>query len=308
MPSQSQSSYRWLHFTGRALFSGLMICCLTDVACSQARVASAQYDVTRKRMDLIEPGTVIGKEAPKGWTYLLYKSRPRLGAGDVAQVPPTVMRSSDTVFSALLAKVERERGDEGRYRLARVAAGVGVKVDGKDTILTPDTRKKMGVDLPLLGRMALDRSYAHLQEAVWVVRSDTLDIFDSPGQMVLDGKHRAVVIRNAVLLDAKTGRLDPLLWMIELDGRGGYKGVSGGIEWMKLNMLADTVLHVDANEFVLGVPTEMSFAMMRLPEGKKQLPVTDDLKPLLGRERLTKEMTVELETKLRESMRRGEAP
>jgi hypothetical protein len=259
-------------------------------------------------MDLIEPGTVIDKEAPKGWTHLLSKSRPKLGAGDVAQVPPTVAKSADIVFSALVARVERERGGQGRYRLARVAAGVGVNVDGKDTIHSPDSRRKLGVNLTLLGRMALDRSYAHLQEAVWVARSDTVAIFDSPGQMLLGGKHRAVVIRTAILLDEKTGQLDPLLWMIELDERGGYKGVSGGIEWMKLNVLADTILHVDANEFVLGVPTEMSFAMMRLPEGKKQLPVTDALKPLLGRERLTKEMTIELETKLRESLRRGEGP
>jgi len=291
--------------TGRTLLSAVLICCLTDVACSQSRIPAANYDVSRRRMDLIEPGTVIDKEAPKGWTHLLSKSRPKLGAGDVAQVPPMVAKSSDIVFSALVAKVEREKGEQGRYRLARVAAGVGVKVDGKDTILSPDVRKKLGINLPLLGRMALERSYDHLREAVWVVRSDTLAIFDSPGQMLLEGKHRAVVIRTALLLDAKTGQLDPLLWMIQLDGRG-YKGVLGGIEWMKLNMLADTVLHVDANEFVLGVPTEMSFAMMRLPEGKKQLPVTSDLKPLLGRERLTKEMTIELETKLRESLRRGE--
>ncbi|MGH7168762.1 MAG: hypothetical protein ACRELG_00600, partial [Gemmataceae bacterium] len=141
-----------------------------------------------------------------------------------------------------------------------------------------------------------------------VARSDTLAIFDSPGQMLLEGKHRAVVIRTALLLDAKTGQLDPLLWMIQLDGRGGYKGVSGSIEWMKLNMLDDTVLHVDANEFVLGLPTEMSFATMRLPKGKKQLPVTENIKPLLGRKRLTKEMTIALETKLRESLGAARRP
>jgi hypothetical protein len=299
---------RFLRLLARILFTGLVICCLTDVACSQSRFPANDYDLSRQRMDLIEPGTVIEKAAPKGWTHLLSKSRPRLGAGDVAKVPVSVAKSSDIVFSALLAKVEREGGDQVRYRLRRVAAGVGVKVDGKDTILSPDARKKWGISLTLLGRMALDRSYDHLQEAVWVARSDSLAIFDAPGQMLLEGKHSAVVIRTAVLVDDKTGRLDPLVWMIRLDDGGGYKGASGRIEWMEINRLADTVLHVDSSEFVLGVPTEMSFAMMRLPEGKKQLPITDDLKPLLGRERLTKEMAIELEAKLRDSLRRGPTP
>jgi hypothetical protein len=282
-----------------------MICCLTDLACSQS---GSGYDVTRRRMDVIEPGTVVEKEAPKGWTHLIAKSRPRLGAGDVDKVPERVVASSNTVFSALLAKVERERGDRGLYRLARVAAGVGVKVDGKDTILSPDTRKKWGVNLPLLGRMALDRSYDRLQEAVWVTRSDTMALFDAPGQMVLEGRHRAVVLRTALLLDDKTGRLDPLVWMIELDGSGAYKGASGSIEWERMGDLSDTVLHVDAGEFLLGVPTEMAFATMSLPKGKKQIAITDEMKPLLGRERLSKEMSAELEGKLREALRGAEAP
>jgi hypothetical protein len=304
MPSPSRQPYACVAFIGRALLSGLMICCLTDLACSQS---GSGYDVTRRRLDLIEPGTVVEKEAPKGWTHLIAKSRPRLGAGDVDKVPARVVASSNTVFTALLAKVERERG-EGRYRLARLAAGVGVKVDGKDTIVTPETRKKWGVNLPLLGRMALDRSYDKLQEAVWVARSDTMAVFDAPGQMVLEGRHRAVVIRSAVLLDDKTGRLEPLVWMIELDDSGAYKGASGNIEWERVGEQSDTILHVDANEFVLGVPTEMSFATMGLLKGKKQFPITEDMKPLLGRERLSKEMSAELEGKLRQALRGAEAP
>jgi hypothetical protein len=302
MPSQSASKSRWVHFLGRALFSVLMFCCITDA------FSDDRYDVSRRRVEKIEPGTVVEKEAPKGWTYLLAKSRPRLGAGDVDKVPPMVANSASVIFSALVAKVERDPAGQGGFRLTRLGVGVGAKVGGKDIILSPQTQGRFGANLGLVGRVALERSYAHLDEALWVARSPTMGVFDGPGQMLLGGKHRSVVMRNALLIDEKTGRPDPLVWMIELDDEGRYKGVSGDIQFMRLNDQSDTVLHVDANEFALGLPTEMSFAMMRVPQGKKQIPFTDDLKRLAGQERLSKEMAAELETKLRDALRRAEAP
>jgi hypothetical protein len=67
--------------------------------------------------------------------------------------------------------------------------------------------------------------------------------------------------------------------------------------------MEDCVLHVDAGEFSLGVPSESAFALDRIPQGQKRLAVAEDLKPLAGRMRLTEDMAGQLETKLRAALR-----
>ncbi len=76
MMAQSWHIVRGFRLLGKVLLSGLLVCCLTDVACSQGKTSPA-YDVTLRHLDLIPPGTVIGKEAPKGWTNLIIKSYSR---------------------------------------------------------------------------------------------------------------------------------------------------------------------------------------------------------------------------------------
>ena len=53
------------------------------------------------------------------------------------------------------------------------------------------------------------------------------------------------------------------------------------------------ILHVDANEFCLGLITEKALAMVRLYRGQKQLAFPEDVKPLAGRARLGPESAAE---------------
>jgi hypothetical protein len=300
---------------GKGLFGVLAICCLTNAACPEGtgdrpaealasqRNAGPQpgYDVTPRRLDLIAPGTVVEKTPPKGWSHLIIKSHPRAGTGDVKQLSKSTAQLTALLHTVILANVQAEK--PGRHRLTAVAVGLGTKVNGQDIIVSPEKQKELGANLGFLERMVLSRAQEKLRDVQVVARSNTMALIDCPNLLQRDGKHRPVVLRYAVLVDAASGRLDTLLWVIDRDERGGYVGVSGAMEWLPPNKMEDCVLHVDASEFSLGVPSENAFALDRIPQGQKQLAVTDDLKLLAARMRLTEDMAGQLETKLRAALR-----
>lgn len=144
------------------------------------------------------------------------------------QLSPTADRLSRFLFTAILADVKADKpGDGKRYKLAKVAVGLGMRIRDKDTIITPDTQQRLGAGLGFLARIVLRTAQDKLAEVVVVVRSNTLMVFDSPGLLARDGKHNPVVLRYAVLVDERSGRLNMLLWVLDRTERGEYGGPAG---------------------------------------------------------------------------------
>jgi hypothetical protein len=283
----------------------LLICCLTDVACSEAKSGSG-YDVTLRHLEQVPPGTVIDKEAPKGWSNLIIKSYSRPGAGDMKQLSSTADRLSRLLFTTILADVQADKTGGGqRYKLAKVAVGLGVRIGDKDTIVTPDTHRRLGAGLGILAGVVLRTAQEKLGEIVVVARSRTLMVFDSPGLMLLDGKHKPIVLRYAILVEERTGRLNALVWPLARAEDGKYSGPIGAIQWLPPNLTGDCVLHVDGREFSLGQPTEKAFAMTAPPKGRKEIKVGDDLKSLIARPRFSATTAAELESKLRQVLQQA---
>lgn len=295
---------RGVRLIGKTLLSVLMVCCLTDVACSESKSGTA-YDVTLRRLAQIPPGLVIGKEAPKGWSHLILKSYSRPGAGDVKQLTPTADRLARLLFTAIVADVKSEIHESKgkRYKLAKVAVGLGKRIGGKDTVITPDTQRQLGADLGLLARVVLRKSQEKLGETAVVARSATFLVFDSPSFLVVDNKHKSIVLRYAILVEEKSGRLDALVWPVARDADGKYGETLGAIQWLPPSLADDCVLHIDGDEFSLGQPTEKAFAMTEPPKGRKEIPIGDDLKPLAARPRFTSATAAELESRLREAIK-----
>jgi hypothetical protein len=308
MPTLTRPRRRWFLLAGPLLLGLWAVGGTTERACPQAPAAGNGYDVTRRRLELIAPGTVLDRDAPKGWSHLIIKSHPRVAAGDVDQVSDHTVRLSSFLFTAIVARVQPDRGT-GRppYHLSGLAVGLGTKVNGKDIILSPETQKRLGANLGLLARLVLSTAQERLHDVHVVARSDTLALVDAPALMLRDGRHRPVMLRYALLVEAATGNLETLLWLIDLDAKGGYLGASGPIEWLPPNKHEDCVLHVDAKEFVLGTPTEKAFAMYRMPRGRKQLALPDDLKAAAGQAQLSAALAQELEAKLREALAQSAA-
>jgi hypothetical protein len=289
---------------GKTILSVLMICCLTDFACSDGKSIPA-YDVALRRLDSIPPGTVIVKEAPKDWSHLIVKSYSRPAEGDVNQLSAMADRMARLLFTAIVANVKEENGGgEGKsYKLEKVAVGLGTRIDGKDTIVTPDTQRRLGADLGLLGRVVLRTAQEKIGEIRVVARSASMMVFDSPSFLVVEGKHKPIVFRYVLLVDRKTGRLNALVCALGREGED-YQGPIGRIQCLPPNLTGDCVLHVDGNEFSLGQPTEKAFAAVSPPKGEKEIDAGDELRPLVSRSRFSAASAAELESNLRKILRR----
>jgi hypothetical protein len=259
----------------------------------------ARYDVAPRSIELIPPGTVVEKTAPAPYTHLIVKTYPRLGAGDLDEVNDLTKELASFLHTALVAKVAPYGlNGERRFRLEVVATGFSANVPGRgDIVLSPDTEKKFGANLGFLARIVLSRCYEEQQKCRYVVRSDTMAIVDTPAIMLRDGKHRWAIIRYAFLVSERSGRLDTLVWMIDLDAQGRYAATVGEISWMPPNMIHDGVMHVDASYFTFGVPTDLAFACAAPPQTERRIPIPESLAPHSALPQFTREQarTAEIE-------------
>jgi hypothetical protein len=300
MITQFRPTFGGRRSAGRAIPGALLLACLAAFACSEDRKEAADYDVAVHRIDLIPAGTVIGKEAPSGWSHLILKSHPRAGAGDYRLLSEDSTRLAGLLFTAIVADVKEERG---RYHLDHVADGMGTRIGDQDVIVTPDSQERLGAGLGFLARIVLSTAQERLQEVQLVARSPTFALIDAPNLMLRQGRHRPVVLRYAILVEEKTGRLDTLLWLLDRNDRGGYTGPVGPADWLAPAKIDDCVLHVDRREFTLGTPTEKAFAMNRLPRGEKQVAFPASLKGLASRTHFSAATAADLEAGLRAALK-----
>jgi len=293
---------------GKALLCVLGLCCLTDVACVPGDHGPPAYRVIPQRIEQIAPGTVVGNAAPKGWSHLVIKSYLHPGSGDVAQLSETTRQLAGFLITVMVARAQEEQVDgQIRYRLSRVAVGLGTRINGRDVIISPATQQRLGANLGFLARIVLDKANESQQENLVVIKSRTLAVVDTDAALVRNGKHRPVMLRYALLLDPITGRLDSLVWGIDCDPQRRYRGAFGPIEWLPPNKVQEVALDVDAKEFTLGIPSELAFALTALPRGQKQIPLPDDWKVVASQPRFTPAMAQLLENKLREAVRRADS-
>jgi hypothetical protein len=230
------------------------------------------------------------------------KSWPRLPDDQKQLVNEMTARLAVTGFTATTADVAAEDVQGVRqFRLARLGFGVGTRVRGQDMIVSPATAAQLGADLGFLGRRILAEVSQRQQEIRLVAYSSTAAIVDTPLVMPRGQGHRKVILRYVFLVDQRTGRLDTLVWRIDLDGRGSYEGAVGAIQWLPPQLMMDAVLHIDVREFHLGVPSERAFAVTKLPQGKAlDFPAT--VQEIAGRPRLTAEQARLLLAGLRERL------
>src|SRR5262249_2603636 len=244
-----------------------------------APAARSAPPVAAPRFELIQPGTVIGKDPPKGWSHLIIKSHPRIRPEDLRQVSPLTAELAGFLFTAFVANVDEERaGGEVRYRLGAIAFGVGTSINGRDTIISPATQQRLGANVGLLGGQVLAKVYDGQQNVRLAGFTRTMALVDTPMVMLRGNRHRPIVIRYALLVDAGTGRLETLAWLLDRDDRGGYQGPASALEWLPPGKISDAVLRVDPSEITLGVPSDIAFALVRIPEGQKQIAFPEEVK------------------------------
>jgi hypothetical protein len=257
---------------------------------------SAEYDLTARPPDLIPPGTVVERSPPDGWSHLVIKSLPRVRPAERDKLPALTVRMASWMFTAFLADV---RPEGGRHRLRAIALGFGTPVNGRDTVITPETGKQLGADFGFLGagREILATAYERQKKGVVVIHGPTLGLLDTPVWFRCDGKNKLVRYRYVLLVDAATGRLDVLLW--SLGAEGGGCGDRAEVVRIEPGTIDEAELIPDMSEIKLGVPSEAGFGVDRFPPHAERYLLPPDLRPLAGQTRFTPAEAHALETGLR---------
>lgn len=260
--------------------------------------AATDYDLTPKPAPEIEPGTVVGTTAPRGWSHLVIKSLPRIRADQRAGLHDITIEKAAWMFTAFLADVTRE--SDGTHTLKRLGLGLGAKGEHGDTVVTSDTARKSKVSTGPFGGMILDKGYAVQRRAVLPLWSPGFGLLDTPVWFRCDDTNRLVRYRYALLLDRTTGKLDVLMWSLGADGPGC--GRLTEVVKIAPNTIDAAELVVDRRKAGLLFPDDDAFAVDRLPPGVRR-PLTDALRELAGTTSFTTESARELETRLRDVLR-----
>lgn len=254
---------------------------------------SPTYDLTSKPADSLEPGTIVEKTAPKGWSHLVIKSLPRVREDQKKDLPELTVEKASWMFTAFLANVKK---DGNRYVFEKAALGLGAKAKDRDTILTAETGRKLGGELGLFGGEILTKGYEVQKKAVLVFSGPTMALLDTPVWFRVGDDNKLVRYRYAMLVDAASGRLETIVWRLGTDGVG--TSFEDAV-WLKPDTVDVAELVVDKKKVNrLGIPADDAFAVEKMPEGRK-LPIPAELHKLAAQTRFTADEAYSLDYSLR---------
>ena len=182
-----------------------------------------------------------------------------------------------------------------------MAVGLGTRVGDRDLIVTSGKQAQLGARLDLLQQAILVVSEHELDRIQQVACSETMTLVDLPTVMLRRGQHARAVLRYAVLVDPRDGRLASIVWRIDVGADGSYELADGPAVRTPPNLHQTCLLHVDGKELILGIPTPMAFATPAMPSGQPvELPRA--LREIAGRKLLTAEMVRRIEAGLRRAI------
>ncbi len=279
-----------------AIRIAMAMCCLLILQVDHGRAEKFSTNMARP-VPAIPPATVIGELPPSAWSHLIVKSHARVGAGDIRKVPARDLRMASRFSTVMLANVGRTNLNQ--YQLQNVGVGCTAKINGKDTIVCPDTHKKLGADLGFFEGILLKEMCKRQTEVMLVGYRPTTGIIDVPAAVRWRGKNQMMIIRYALLVDSNTGELDSFVWLIEPD-EADRQSVITDIQWLARNCVDQCVLHVDAREYRFGaIPSDTAYAARSIPRGQQQLRVTESTQSLLGKKQFSAADVTQVEQLLR---------
>ncbi len=242
-------------------------------AAENAKMAGPEIvDLDVREMPRIEPGTVIGKRPPAGWTDLVLHGVPRVAEGDVDRVSGMLSRLVSMFHLTVLANVVQDHTSPPQFHLGKVAIGLAMDIRGREVIVSSKTQRELGANLRLMEENALAGNEACLEQALQMARTPTMVAFDATAVMRLEEENRNVFDRHALVVSPTDGRLTTFVWALERDQQGAYHLAADKIRKLRPAAQEDRKLHVDRRRFVFGLPAQEAFALVDLPPGETILP------------------------------------
>ena len=245
---------------------------------------AGDYDVSAAPPEVIAPGTVVERGPPAGWSQLVIKSLPRVRESEKRNVPsaPVIgrdltVRMAGWMFTAFAADVVREPPHaSARYRLRAIGLGLGAAAPQGDVVVTSKTAREHGVEMNWIKDQVLDTGYKIQGQAVVPVRGPSFALLDTPVIVRCGERNRMVRYRYALLVDPVTGRLDVLLWVLGAEG-GECGDPSRGV-LLEPNCIDHAELIPDPNEFNGPRPSDLSFAVDKLPPYRVEVVLPPELR------------------------------
>lgn len=251
----------------------LFACCiLFDGSHIKAQAAdTTQRAVASQAVPRITAGTHVGDADAKRWNRVVLLARPRIASGDVSSLSSSIKNSVTTFVLTILATVESyedARSGEGRYRLREVGVGYSTEVEGTLRAVSLASASNMGLSLGFIQRQMLSENEKQLGKVRLIMHTSTLAIFDAPAILLRDGRHQDFVVRHFVWINSKTGDNAAMVWLLKRSAGGELGVVDEPIRHLPAGFKEDRTIHIDGDEFTLGIPSERAFALEQLPPGK----------------------------------------
>lgn len=266
---------------------------------------AGDYDVSAAPPEVIAPGTVVDRGPPAGWSHLVIKSLPRVRESERRNVPsaPVIgrdltVRMAGWMFTAFTADVVREPPNSlAHYRLRAIGLGLGANGAKGDTVVTSKTAREHGVEMNWIKDQVLDTGYKIQGQAVVPVRGPSFALLDTPVIVRCGDRNRMVRYRYALLVDPDTGGLDVLLWV--LGGEGGECGDLSRVVRLEPNCIDPAELIPDPKEFDGPRPSDLSFAVDKLPPYRVEMVLPPELRGPAAQTKFTPDEAHALEAGLR---------
>jgi hypothetical protein len=249
-------------WTGSVVRCGVLVAVLVPAA------ASALEPAGGGPLPIVPPGTPVGDTTAARWNRLLLAAVPRIASGDTGSIPATVRERLGQWPLVLLATVRKVDGADGRpsHRLDEVGAGYAAAVGGRfEVVDTENPPPAANVDF--LGRQVLSQNGRALVGLHRVGGSETVLVFDAESFLVRDGHHGDFLMRHFVWVDPASGECSMCVWLLVKRPDGGLAVVDEPPRWLAGGTREDRAIHVDGNEFLLGIPTRRAFALLDMPPG-----------------------------------------
>lgn len=259
-------------------------------------------DITPRPVQWIPPGTRLGNQPPAGWSHLVMLAHPRLAAGDVDELPSMAAGLATSFKIVLLANVRSTKDKSSganSHVLDEVAFGIGKIINGKTTIISSSTHKKLGAKLGWIAGIVLQRNEeAMAAGSRQVARTSTMCVLDFGVLAHHRGMHVSMTRRYVVVVDPESGDLDTLVGLLQYGREGTRALVAGQLHFLPPNYQEDRRLHVDGDKVFWGIPGDDAIAQIFTPAGTPVKP-SDELRRLFTKARFQPNEVLALERAIR---------
>lgn len=256
------------------------------------------FNVQPAPLPWIEPGSNVSDGPPPQWTHLIVKNDMQIVAGAQGSRAKSWNELLSSFSLAVVARVSQPHDGQAYYTLDEVAMGWCRAGDEGSMVISTSTFRDLAVDLSDLEAMLLAMQELECEQNVRVVaRSAITMIYDVERFFVFNEQHRRAILREAILVNPRTGKLAAFMWKV---APAEYRADAGGaIELLPRDFVTTFELRLKpAQGGVLALPASDDFAILKLPNGKAQLPLNDGLAKMA----LASEFTPQSARKLEKSL------